>query len=299
MKKITAVFLILLIVCCSLTACKTAEKELTTQEVSDSTSETETTTMRTTENLSTTFKEAETNRIYPALNKDTNGEYPYEIASYTTYYQSSNTTRTTNIHNAVDKLDGLKIPAGEVFSFNQTVGKRTVLAGYEEAKVVEGDEFVDGLGGGICQVSSTVFQAVLRANLEIKIRACHSLKISYVPLGGDATVQWNSQDFQFVNSLPADIRLSVIANNGTLTCTVYATQDIKPKDLKVDIKKDGKSYKLTRTVDGEVNYTTYSKYAEPKTTTTKKDKDKEKDKEKDKTTKKDNEKETTEKEKEE
>lgn len=293
MKKITAVFLILLVVCCTLSACKTAEKE--NETTTDASTQATTTTMRTTEDLSTTFKEAQTNKIYPALSKDKNGEYPYEIASYTTYYQSSNATRTTNIHNAVDKLDGLKIPSGKVFSFNQTVGKRTVLAGYEEAKVVEGDEFVDGLGGGICQVSSTVFQAVLRANLEIKIRACHSLKISYVPLGGDATVQWNSQDFQFVNSSPADIRLSVIANNGTLTCTVYATQDIKPKDLKVKIKKDGKSYKLTRTVDGEVNYTTYSKYAEPKTTTTKKDKEKDKEKDKDKTTKKE-EKKTTKKE---
>ena len=169
----------------------------------------------------------------------------------------------------------------KTFSFNQTVGKRTVLAGYQAAKVVQGDEFVDGLGGGICQVSSTVFQCVLRANLQIKIRACHSLEISYVPLGGDATVQWNSQDFQFVNNSNCDIRLIVTANDGKLTCTVEAKEDIKPKKVDIKIKKDGKSYVLTRTVDGNVNYTTYSKYAKPKSATTKK-----KDKDKKKTTKK-------------
>ncbi len=286
MKKYFAVFLAAVMICCIFTACgETADVSKTTDNPSE-TSSTTTTTMRTTEDLSTTFKEAETNKIYPALSKDPDGGYPYEIASYKTTYMSSNTTRTTNIHNAVDKLNNVVVPAGETFSFNQTVGKRTVLAGYEEAKVVKGDEFVDGLGGGICQVSSTVFQSVLRANLEIKVRACHSLEISYVPLGGDATVQWNSQDFQFVNNSQSDIRLSVTANDGTLTCTVYAKDDIRPAGkVEVKIKKDGKSYVLTRSVDGEVNYTTYSKYAKAKTTTTKKSEDKKK---KDKTTTKKN-----------
>lgn len=271
MKKYIALFLAVITICCTLTACS----ETADVNAADSTSQapsTTTTTMRTTEDLSTTFKEAETNKIYPALSKDSNGDYPYEASSYSTDYLPSNTTRTTNIHNAVDHLNNLVIPAGETFSFNQTVGKRTILAGYEEAKVVKGDEFVDGLGGGICQVSSTVFQAVLRANLKIKVRACHSLEISYVPLGGDATVQWNSQDFQFINDSDSDIRLSVTANNGKLTCSVYSKEDITPDGkVEIKIKKDGKSYVLTRSVGGEVNYTTYSKYAKAKTTTTKKE----------------------------
>ena len=94
-------------------------------------------------------------------------------------------------------------------------------------------------------------------------------EISYVPLGGDATVQWNSQDFQFVNNSSCDIRLIVTANDGKLTCTVEAKEDIKPNKVDIKIKKDGKSYVLTRTVDGNVNYTTYSKYAKPKSATTK------------------------------
>lgn len=268
MKKIIAVFLSVALICCVITSCsESADVDGTTQSTEATTIET--TTIRTTEDLFTTFKEAETNTVYTALKKDADGDYPYKIATYTTYYDSSNTTRTTNIHNTVDKLNNLKIPAGETFSFNQTVGKRTVLAGYEEAKVVKGDEFVDGLGGGICQVSSTIFQAVLRANLEIKVRACHSLEISYVPLGGDATVQWNSQDFQFVNNSDSDIRLYVSTDSGTLTCTVYAKEDITPDgEVKIDIEKDGKTYTLTRSVGGEVNYTTTSKYSTAKTTTT-------------------------------
>lgn len=292
MKKIIAVTLTALLICSAFTACSQAQQTANTTEAVSETKSTTTTTMRTTEDLSTTFKEAQTNTIYPALSKDADSDFPYEISSYTTYYMATNTTRTTNIHQAVDHLNNVVIEAGETFSFNQTVGKRTVLAGYEEAKVVKGDEFVDGLGGGICQVSSTVFQSVLRANLEIKVRACHSLEISYVPLGGDATVQWNSQDFQFVNNSNSDIRLSVSADNGTLTCSVYAKDDIKPGKVDIKIKKDGKSYVLTRKIDGEVNYTCYSKYQKAKTTTTKKDSDKDKDKEKgkdkDKTTTKKN-----------
>ena len=144
------------------------------------------------------------------------------------------------------------------------VPKRTVLAGYATAKVVQDGEFVDGLGGGVCQVSSTIFECILRANLQVVCRAPHSLEISYVPLGGDATVQWNTTDFQFKNTSGTDIRLQMTAKNGTLTCKVMGQKNVKPKDVKISIKKTGKQYVLTRTVGGKVNYTTYSTYAKPK-----------------------------------
>lgn len=265
MKKILALFLAAAIVLCTFAGCKKTANVNATTEIQTTTT---TTTTRTTEDLSTTFKENYTNKVYAALAKDSSGSYPYEISTYKTYYDTKNKTRTVNIDNAVQKLDNLVIPIGSTFSFNQTVGKRTVLAGYEEAKVVQGDEFIDGLGGGICQVSSTIFQAVLRANMDITVRACHSLEISYVPLGADATVQWNTQDFQFENNSASDIKLKVSAANGTLTCTVYAASDIKPANLKIDVKKDGDSYVLTRSVNGAVNYTTNSKYNKAKVTTT-------------------------------
>lgn len=261
MKKISTFLLAAVIIATAFAGCsETADVNATVD-----TSETTTTTTRTTEDINTTFEEAETAKIYPALAKDKEGDYPYKLATYKTYYDTKNSTRTVNINNAVKKLDKIVIPDGETFSFNQTVGKRTVLAGYEEAKVVQGDEFVDGLGGGICQVSSTVFQAALRANLDITVRACHSLEISYVPLGADATVQWNTQDFQFKNNCGSDIRLTVTASEGTLVCTVYSKDKVYTGNVKIDVSKDGESYVLKRTVDGKVNYTTYSKYKKAKT----------------------------------
>lgn len=275
MKKFLAILSSVILLLSMLTACSghSQEVDATTQTTKATT--TETTTVRTTEDLSTTFKEVQTAKIYPALKKDTSDKYSHKLSTYETVYQSSNETRTVNIQNAVKRLNNVVIPDGETFSFNQVVGKRTVLAGYEEAKVVQGDEFVDGLGGGICQVSSTIFQAALRANLDITVRACHSLEISYVPLGGDATVQWNSQDFQFKNNSGSDIRLKVNAENGRLVCSIYAEEDVTVGVVKVKIEKNSDdSYTLVRTVNGQENYSTYSKYKKAKVTTTKKDKDK-------------------------
>ena len=285
-KNIIAVLLILTIIICTVTGCTAGgDKE---EETSETTTET-TTKPTTTEDLETTFKESDTMKVYPGLSKDSEGDYPYELATYTSYYRSSDKTRTANLKAAVSKLNNIKIPDDAVFSFNQTVGKRTITAGYETAKVINGGEFVDGLGGGVCQVSSTLFECVLRANVEIVYRTNHSLEIGYVPLGGDATVQWNSKDFKFKNTLGCDVRIKMTCEGGKLTCKLYGKKDVKPNNVKINIKKDGDQYILTRTVDGEQNYRTVSKYSKPKpkpTTTKKSDKNKKNKKDKDKKAKK-------------
>lgn len=285
-KNIIAVLLILTIIICTVTGCTAGgDKE---EETSETTTET-TTKPTTTEDLETTFKESDTMKVYPGLSKDSEGDYPYELATYTSYYRSSDETRTANLKAAVSKLNNIKIPDDAVFSFNQTVGKRTITAGYETAKVINGGEFVDGLGGGVCQVSSTLFECVLRANVEIVYRTNHSLEIGYVPLGGDATVQWNSKDFKFKNTLGCDVRIKMTCEGGKLTCKLYGKKDVKPNNVKINIKKDGDQYILTRTVDGEQNYRTVSKYSKPKpkpTTTKKSDKNKKDKKDKDKKGKK-------------
>ncbi len=285
-KNIIAVLLVLTIIICTVTGCTAGgDKE---EETSETTTET-TTKPTTTEDLETTFKESDTMKVYPGLSKDSEGDYPYELATYTSYYRSSDETRTANLKAAVSKLNNIKIPDDAVFSFNQTVGKRTITAGYETAKVINGGEFVDGLGGGVCQVSSTLFECVLRANVEIVYRTNHSLEIGYVPLGGDATVQWNSKDFKFKNTLGCDVRIKMTCEGGKLTCKLYGKKDVKPSNVKINIKKDGDQYILTRTVDGEQNYRTVSKYSKPKpkpTTTKKKDKDKKDKKDKGKKAKK-------------
>lgn len=285
-KNIIAVLLVLTIIISTVTGCTAGgDKE---EETSETTTET-TTKPTTTEDLETTFKESDTMKVYPGLSKDSEGDYPYELATYTSYYRSSDETRTANLKAAVSKLNNIKIPDDAVFSFNQTVGKRTITAGYETAKVINGGEFVDGLGGGVCQVSSTLFECVLRANVEIVYRTNHSLEIGYVPLGGDATVQWNSKDFKFKNTLGCDVRIKMTCEGGKLTCKLYGKKDVKPNNVKINIKKDGDQYILTRTVDGEQNYRTVSKYSKPKpkpTTTKKSDKNKKDKKDKDKKAKK-------------
>lgn len=279
-KNIIAVLLVLTIIICTVTGCTAGgDKE---EETSETTTET-TTKPTTTEDLETTFKESDTMKVYPGLSKDSEGDYPYELATYTSYYRSSDETRTANLKAAVSKLNNIKIPDDAVFSFNQTVGKRTITAGYETAKVINGGEFVDGLGGGVCQVSSTLFECVLRANVEIVYRTNHSLEIGYVPLGGDATVQWNSKDFKFKNTLGCDVRIKMTCEGGKLACKLYGKKDVKPNNVKINIKKDGDQYILTRTVDGEQNYRTVSKYSKPKpkpTTTKKSNKKDKKDKDK-------------------
>lgn len=279
-KNIIAVLLILTIIICTVTGCTAGgNKE---EETSETTTET-TTKPTTTEDLETTFKESDTMKVYPGLSKDSEGDYPYELATYTSYYRSSDETRTANLKAAVSKLNNIKIPDDAVFSFNQTVGKRTITAGYETAKVINGGEFVDGLGGGVCQVSSTLFECVLRADVEIVYRTNHSLEIGYVPLGGDATVQWNSKDFKFKNTLGCDVRIKMTCEGGKLTCKLYGKKDVKPNNVKINIKKDGDQYILTRTVDGEQNYRTVSKYSKPKpkpSTTKKSNKKDKKDKDK-------------------
>lgn len=283
-KNIIAILLVLTMIICTVTGCTAGgDKE---EETSETMTET-TTKPTTTEDLETTFKESDTMKVYPGLSKDSEGDYPYELATYTSYYRSSDETRTANLKAAVSKLNNIKIPDDAVFSFNQTVGKRTITAGYETAKVINGGEFVDGLGGGVCQVSSTLFECVLRANVEIVYRTNHSLEIGYVPLGGDATVQWNSKDFKFKNTLGCDVRIKMTCEGGKLTCKLYGKKDVKPNNVKINIKKDGDQYILTRTVNGEQNYRTVSKYSKPKPTTTKKkDKDKKDKKNKDKKAKK-------------
>lgn len=242
-----------------LTACGTAKDK---EESTNATTETTTvsTTVTTTEDLNTTFPETSTRKIYAGLNKRKGEDFPHQVSAYTTSYASSDKTRTANLQAACNKIDKIVIPKGKVFSFNQTVGKRTVTAGYDTAKVIKDGEFVDGLGGGVCQVSSTVFEAVLRANAEIVERTNHTLEIGYVPLGGDATVQWNTRDFKFKNNLDSDIELRINCENGRLTCTVYSRDKVDVGDVKINISSSKGIYTLTRSVNGKTNYTTRSKY---------------------------------------
>lgn len=147
------------------------------------------------------------------------------LSHYTTRFDANLKGRTENIRLASKALDGKLLKPNDIFSFNQTVGPRTVEAGYQEAMIIEGDAFVPGLGGGVCQVSSTLYNAVRLAGLTIIERTRHSLPVTYVPAGLDATVAYPNVDFKFKNNTDAYLLLRTRVENDTLTIYIYG----KPK----------------------------------------------------------------------
>jgi len=155
------------------------------------------------------------------------------IGTYSTNYSTSSQNRKTNIHLASEKINGLVLNPGEVFSFNDIVGPRTEANGYKIAHVYSGAKVVDGLGGGICQVSSTLYNAVVFADLEIVYRKNHSLPVSYTPLGRDATVSYGTIDFKFKNNKETPVKFEVVHDGTTLTVNVYGRKKYI-KDISIE-----------------------------------------------------------------
>lgn len=146
--------------------------------------------------------------------------FPDVLGTYTTLYDASNENRDNNVNLASEKINGTIIYPGETFSYNQIVGKRTIEAGYKEAGAYAGGKVVQEIGGGICQVSSTLYNAVLYANLEVVERYNHYFETSYVDPGRDATVSWGSLDFQFKNNRDYAIKIEAKARNGVCEITI-------------------------------------------------------------------------------
>lgn len=155
------------------------------------------------------------------------------LAGYTTKFDTAKINRTYNVGVAAQALDGLLVMPGQVVSFNEVVGPRSSEAGYKIAPVIINDEFVDDLGGGVCQVSTTLFNSVLLANLEIEERYCHSLPVSYVPMGRDATVAYGSLDFKFSNSTADYLYLKTYVQGDQLTIKIYGNTANK-RDVSIE-----------------------------------------------------------------
>lgn len=147
------------------------------------------------------------------------------LGDYTSKYNAGEVGRTKNVTLAAQKINGTYLAPGDQFSFNTVVGERTAAAGFQNAKVYEGGNLVDGLGGGICQVSSTLYNAVLYADLGIVYRTNHSMPITYAPLGRDATVSFGSIDFIFKNNKQYPVKIAANASGGRLTVTVWGTKE--------------------------------------------------------------------------
>lgn len=182
---------------------------------------------------------------------------------YSTYYSYyvNNKDRTTNLKIASKKINGTIIQPGETFDFNKVVGSRTSSKGYKKAHVFTGGDGVAmGLAGGICQVASTTFNAALLANVQIVERHQHSQRVSYVPLGRDAAISGNVQNFKWKNNTKYAIKVGMTVKGGKITCTFYTCQKVKPKKVNLNVTQKGKNFTLKRSVKGKVNYTCRSKY---------------------------------------
>lgn len=151
------------------------------------------------------------------------------LGTYSTKFDSSVAGRSHNVALAAKSTSDVLLMPGERFSYNEYTGARTISNGYKNAPVIVQGVVQEGVGGGVCQVSSTLYNAVLYAGLEIESIKNHSIPSSYVPKGRDATVSYDSIDFIFKNNLkyPVYIKNSVYGN--TLTCTIYGSKEEKQK----------------------------------------------------------------------
>lgn len=154
-----------------------------------------------------------------------------EIGKFTTTLLDKKLSRVNNIELSSDWINNEKIAPGQEFSFNQTLGKRTKEKGYEKAPIIiktkKGPKKGSGVGGGICQLSSTLYNAALMAGMEITERHSHSKGVGYVPLGQDAAVSYGSVDFKFKNTRKFPVMIKVYLTNEQLTVTLLENRNVK------------------------------------------------------------------------
>lgn len=159
-----------------------------------------------------------------------------KLSYFTTYYDTSNKDRAKNLELAAEKINGKILAPGEEFSYNLVVGARTIEAGYKEAKIYSNGQVVDGLGGGICQLSSTLYNAVFFANLDVTQRYNHQFLTSYVKEGRDATVVYGSKDFKFKNNRSFPIKIETKVSSGVVTCAIYGIKEDPQYDVSFDVE---------------------------------------------------------------
>ena len=147
---------------------------------------------------------------------------PIEGASCTTDYNAKVKNRTINMEIATKTINGIILQPGDVFSFNETIGKTTREKGYKSAKIFVRGKEVDGMGGGICQVSSTLYNAADFGGMEIIERHPHSKKVGYVKEGRDAATSYGGVDLKFRNVLPHPVKIVANAAGGKLTVALEA-----------------------------------------------------------------------------
>ena len=158
--------------------------------------------------------------------------FPDQLSNYSTRYTGS-ANRTTNLILAANKINGTVLMPGETFSYNKTVGARTIAAGYREAPIYVSGKVVDGVGGGICQIATTLYNAAVYANLEITQRTNHQFVPSYAPASRDATVVYGAIDFQFKNNRNYPIKIVCSVSGGYANFQIFGLR--QEDDCEVEI----------------------------------------------------------------
>lgn len=185
--------------------------------------------------------------LYPSVTTNMIGTeaFPDLLSTYSTKYSAGNTGRTTNLQLAASKINGTVLMPGETFSYNQVVGARTIAAGYKEAPIYVSGQVVDGLGGGICQITSTLYNAVLYANLQIVERSNHQFVPSYVTASRDATVVYGSIDFKFKNNREYPIKLVCSVSGGLATFQIFGLKSNNEYNVEIYSRVTGSSSNST------------------------------------------------------
>lgn len=182
------------------------------------------------------------------------------LSSKGTTYYSGNYGRTKNLELACKAIDGTVINPGEIFSFNDTVGERTAEKGYQEATVYVSGKSKAELGGGVCQVASTIYYAAMYADLDIVQRTEHQYIVTYVPGGLDATVYWGSLDFQFKNSTDYPIRIDAYLSGGRCWIDLIGT-NINDKSVEIEsVLVSSTPYQTITTTNAEEVQSGYTGY---------------------------------------
>lgn len=148
-----------------------------------------------------------------------------KISSFSTAFKLSDVNRAGNIRIAASYVNGTIVMPGEIYSMNKTLGPRVASKGYKEAPVIINGTHVPGLAGGICQVTTTVYNAALLANFEIIQRRPHQLKVGYVPAGRDATISGDAIDMKFKNTNKYPIYIHAVVVGGNVKVTIYGANE--------------------------------------------------------------------------
>ena len=179
--------------------------------------------------------------LYPNVTTNMIGTeaFPDLLSDFSTKYAASNRNRTTNLILAANKINGTVLMPGETFSYNKIVGARTIQAGYKEAPIYVEGKVENGLGGGICQITTTLYNAVLYANLEVLERSNHQFVPSYAGASRDATVVYGAIDFKFKNNREYPIKISCSVSIGIANFKIFGLKTENDYEVQITSRITG------------------------------------------------------------